>query len=98
MLTEREFSIGTVLDKEIPCGVNRSDLQAHRLVLTNINFYFMLKYHRVSVTQWLEHLIWDSQGCESDSQLDLKMFWCFEVIKFSFSLNYEMVKRQQTSI
>ena len=41
---------GTVLNKEIPHGVNRSDLQAHRLALANINFYFMLKYRQVDST------------------------------------------------
>ena len=48
---------GTALNKEIPRGVNRSDLQAHRLMLANINFYFMLKYHSKSRSQFFSDMV-----------------------------------------
>ena len=48
---------GTALNKEIPHGVNRSDLQAHRLMLANINFYFMLKYHSKSRSQFFPDMV-----------------------------------------
>ena len=46
LLFELAFSIiyDTVLNKEIPRGVNRNNLQTQRLMIASI--YFMLKYHK----------------------------------------------------
>ena len=49
VLTEGALSIiykGTVLNKEIPRGVNRNNLQTQRLMIANIKLYFVLQYHK----------------------------------------------------